>query len=231
MKDTTAERKGREEYAKGAKEYFCLSLRPLRVFAPFAFGFWALIVHAQDDASVAAERARLKQAREKAEAQYGAEEKACYGKFAVNDCLAAARAKRREALSDLRRQEIALNDAERKRKAAERQRSIEERNAQREREAASQPQAGDRTLRANERAASRAAQAASAPAKAAEREKQVREKKAQMKASAQRRESDAAKNAKEHEKRVAEAKEREQKMKERQAQRKKPPASSLADPQ
>jgi colicin import membrane protein len=190
--------------------------------------------HAQDDASVAAERARLKDAREKVEARYVADEKACYGKFAVNDCLAKARAKRREALGDLRRQEIALNDAERKRKAAERQRSIEERNAQqREREAADKSQGQsqqDRAIHANERAASRAAQAASAPQKAAEREKQVREKEAQLKASSQQREQDAAKAAKEHDKRVVEAKEHAEALKRRQAERTKPPASSLAEP-
>ncbi|HTH80725.1 MAG TPA: hypothetical protein VL593_17260 [Ramlibacter sp.] len=207
--------------------------RPLRTFAISAFGCLVFVAYAQDDASVAAERARLKDAREKVEAQYVAEEKACYGKFAVNDCLAKARAKRRETLGDLRRQEIALNDAERKRKAAERQRSIEERNTQqRERDSAGQQSQSqqDRALHANERAASRAAQAASAPERAAEREKQVREKEAQMKASARQREQDAATAAKEHDKRVVEAKEHADKLKEREAQRTKPPASALADP-
>lgn len=203
-----------------------------RILALIAFV--ACTAHAQDDASVAAERARLKDAREKVEAQYVADEKACYGKFAVNDCLSKARAKRRAALGDLRRQEIALNDAERKRKAAERQRSIDERNAQqREREganaAASQSQQ-DRAMHANERAASRAAQAASAPQRAAEREKQVREKEAQLKASARQRELDAAKAAKEHEKRVVDAQEHAEALKRRQAERTKPPASSLSDP-
>lgn len=207
-----------------------------RIFAFSAFiAFVACAAHAQDDASVAAERARLKAAREEVEAGYVAEEKACYGKFAVNDCLSAARAKRREALGDLRRQEIALNDAERKRKAAERQRSIDERNAQqREREGAGSPSASqsqqDRAMQANERAASRAAQAASAPQRAAQREKQVREKEAQLKASAQQREQDAAKAAKEHDKRVVDAQEHAEALKRRQAERTKPPASSLADP-
>ena len=80
----------------------------------------------QDEASLAAERARLGNERARVDAEFKAEEKACYGKFAVNDCLAAAKSKRRQALGDLRRQEIALNDAERKRKAIERRQSIED---------------------------------------------------------------------------------------------------------
>lgn len=191
----------------------------------------ACAVHAQqqEDASIAAERARIAQSREKVEAEFKAQEKACYGKFAVNDCLATARSKRREAMGDLRRQEIALNDTERKRKAAEREHSIEERNTA-PRGAASQPTEAERQLRADERAAERARQAASAPAKAAERDKQVRERQAEIEAGAQRRREEAAKNVQEHERRVAEAKEREEKMKRRQAERTKPPASSLADP-
>lgn len=192
--------------------------------------FVSCAVHAQDeDASVAAERARLHDQRAKVEAEYKADEKACNAKFAVNDCLAKAKAKRREAVSDLRRQEISLNDAERKRKAAERQRSIEERATAAKPPASGQSEA-DRQLRANERAAERAKQAESAPAKAAEREKQVQKREAEIKASAQRRAEDAAQAAKEHERRVAEAKEREANMKRRQAERKKPPASSLPDP-
>lgn len=230
MKLQTAERKTRKRSAKGAKEESVPLLRVLRTWVFFAVGFSILSAQAQDDASVAAERARLKAAREKAEAEYKSEEKGCYGKFAVNDCLAAARAKRREAVSDLRRQEIALNDAERKRKATERQRSLDERNTQRE--AASQPRASasQRELRANERAANRAAQAASGAVKAAEREKQVREKEAEIAASRERRASDAAKNVRERERKQAEAKQREEAMKKRIAERKKAPASSLADP-
>lgn len=197
-----------------------------------SLALFACIAHAQqpsDDASADAERKRLRAEREKAEAIFKAEEKACYAKFAVNDCIAKARSRRREAVSDLRRQEVALNDAERKRKAAERQRSIDERNSP-PRGAASQPSEADRQLRANERAAERAAQAASAPARAAEREQHVKQRQAEISTSAQRRAQDAAEAVKQREKREADAKEREQKMKQRQADRKKAPASSLPDP-
>lgn len=82
------------------------------------------------DAGAAAERQRIQAERARAESVFAAEEKICWGKFAVNDCIDAAKSRRREALADLRRQEISLNDADRKRKAAERLREIEERKAQ-----------------------------------------------------------------------------------------------------
>jgi colicin import membrane protein len=44
---------------------------------------------------------------------------ACYQRFAVNDCLLDSRRARREVMADLRRQEVSLNDAQRKRRAAE----------------------------------------------------------------------------------------------------------------
>jgi len=187
----------------------------------------------QQDASVAAEHARLKAQREQVEAEYRAEEKACYGKFAVNDCLDKARAKRRNAVDDLRRQEIALNDIERKRKAAERRREIDEKeDTQRQKEEGAQSKAPDpnRAMRANERAADRAAQAASAAKKAVEHDNEVQKREAELAASKRHRDAEAAKNAREHEERLLQAKEREEKMKKRLAEKTKPPASSLKDP-
>ena len=52
---------------------------------------------------------------------------ACYQRFAVEDCLRTVRAKSREVESRLRAQEVELNDAERRQKAADRVRSIKER--------------------------------------------------------------------------------------------------------
>jgi hypothetical protein len=202
-------------------------LRSLRILASFAFGIWVFTTaHAQDDASVAAERARLKAGREKAEAEFRAQEQACYRKFAVNDCLSAARAKRRTAVDDLRRQEIALNDAERKRKAAERRQAIEDKaQAQRQRgegvQAKPPADAGRET---------RAAPPASS-AKAADRERDVRKRQAEMAAARQQRAEQAARNAREHDERVRQAQERAEQVKQRLAQEKKPPASSLKDPE
>ncbi|HEY8047884.1 MAG TPA: hypothetical protein VIE63_01830 [Ramlibacter sp.] len=209
----------------------------MKRFLPLAamcFCAGALAQQSQEDASVTAERARLKAERQKVEAQFAAEEKTCYRKFAVNDCLATARAKRRTAVDDLRRQEIALNDAERKRKAAERRQEIDQKEAtQRQRGEGAQakpPPDGSRELRSSERAAGRAAQAASSAQKAAERDREVQKRQADIAASKQRRETDAAKNAREHAQHVLDAKEREEKMRQRLADKAKAPASSLKDP-
>ena len=67
----------------------------------------------------AVERERIRQTRAVEQSQFAAQEAQCYTRFAVNDCLAEVRSRRREVLGDLRRQEISLNDAQRKRRAAE----------------------------------------------------------------------------------------------------------------
>jgi colicin import membrane protein len=75
---------------------------------------------------VQVERARIASERAAVDARYLAEEKACYKKFSVNDCLNDARGRQRESLADLRRQDLSLNDAERKRRAADEMRRLEE---------------------------------------------------------------------------------------------------------
>lgn len=66
-----------------------------------------------------AERARIEHSRRQEDTLFATREAACYSRFAVTDCLLAARAQRREALAELRRQENVLNDALRRRKAAD----------------------------------------------------------------------------------------------------------------
>lgn len=70
-------------------------------------------------AAEAAERSRIARERSAVHQRFEDESRACYQRFAVNDCLEQARSLRREQLGDLRRQEISLNDADRRRKAAE----------------------------------------------------------------------------------------------------------------
>jgi hypothetical protein len=67
----------------------------------------------------AAERERIRETRNREQALFVAQEAQCYKRFAVNDCLIEVRARKREVLGDLRRQEISLNDTLRKRRAAE----------------------------------------------------------------------------------------------------------------
>lgn len=95
--------------------------------------FCVLSVQAQEElpaqqatSQVQAERARIAAERAGLEAQFDAQEAVCYQKFAVNSCLAPIKVQRREALADLRRQEVVLNDAERRRKGAEQIKKTEE---------------------------------------------------------------------------------------------------------
>lgn len=71
------------------------------------------------------ERARIAAERLAAQTRFAAEEKACYNKFATQDCLTEASTRRRLAMSDLRRQEISMNDADRKRRGAEQMKRLE----------------------------------------------------------------------------------------------------------
>lgn len=87
----------------------------MMVFLPFA--------NAQ---SVETERARIQTKRQELETGFSLEDAACHQRFAVNNCLIDVNIKRREAMADLRRQEILLNDDERKRRGAEQIRKIEE---------------------------------------------------------------------------------------------------------
>lgn len=145
------------------KVYFLLLLA---VAAP-------LSVLAQTEAAVDAQSARIGAERNLVQQQFAAQEVACYRKFAVNDCLRANRAHRRDRLADLRRQELALNDAERKRRASEHVRSIEQRDAARDHaeEAAGRTESLERYRQraadSQEKAAQRAAKQASEPKLAA----------------------------------------------------------------
>lgn len=76
--------------------------------------------------TVDAERQRIESERAAAQAGFDLQSNACYKKFWVNDCLDDVKAKRLEVISDLRRQEVSLNDQERKAKSAEQLQKLEE---------------------------------------------------------------------------------------------------------
>lgn len=90
----------------------------------FFLSLVALPVVAQTDAErelalhEAEQRVRIAQSRAAYQAQFRDREAACYQRFAVNDCLAESRRAEREILSDLRRQEIVINDEQRRRRGA-----------------------------------------------------------------------------------------------------------------
>jgi len=78
---------------------------------------------------VQAERSRIQSERARETARYEAQERTCYARFAVNDCLAANRAQRRSVLDDLRRQTLALDAIERKNKALDQIERIRDKTA------------------------------------------------------------------------------------------------------
>ena len=75
-----------------------------------------------------AQRARIAAARGEATQRYEATEKACWHRFAVNDCLSGARKQRRATLDALRQKDLALNATERKQRTAERTRELEQKS-------------------------------------------------------------------------------------------------------
>ncbi len=89
--------------------------------------------------SIQTERARIASERKKIEARFTAEQTACYKKFAVTGCIDDSRAWRREVLADLRRQEILLNDAERRRKGGEELDKLEQKRIEKAEENAPEP--------------------------------------------------------------------------------------------
>jgi hypothetical protein len=203
----------------------------------------AVLAHAQAPSdSTAAQRARISAERSQVEATFRAQEKTCYGKFAVNDCLGAARAVRREALADLHRQEVSLNDAERKRKGAERQREIEERSAPAahppgQAAKGNKPGPDERDAQASRRAAERASREASLGARP-DPAAQAQARKARQQAEQKRRQQDrsraseeAAQAVKHREEQRNEAQQRREAVNRRLAERNKPPASPLPVPQ
>jgi colicin import membrane protein len=78
----------------------------------------------------ASQRADIAAQRDTVNATFSLQQKACYQFFSVNACLDEAKQTQRDALADLKRQEISLNDADRKRKAGLKSQSIGEKLAQ-----------------------------------------------------------------------------------------------------
>jgi colicin import membrane protein len=194
------------------------------------------------DASERAERDRINQERQRASTEHDAAKVDCYQKFRVNDCLSQARNKHNGQLSDLKRQEISLNDLQRKRRGAEQQRKVEEKTSPlRQEEIAQQRGKGlandaKRQQRQSERVAP-AAKAAKEP-KASGRAPQARRSKAAGKKERQKskaidsqeRITAAARAKAQSEERSKDAVAHIASVQARQKQNKKPPAATLPVP-
>lgn len=174
---------------------------------------------------VSAERSRIAAERVRIEEASAREEKACYQRFAVNDCLNDTRERKREFVSDLRRQELALGDAERKRRSAQRQREIEQRDSPARQEAVARrrekslDEARERQKRAADKTAEKVANRRP-PVQAGSASRQVQPVES----------NDALVKANRSAEREQEAQRRKERAAERVAQRRRPPASSLPTP-
>ena len=95
-------------------------------------GFWGLTgaqTMSQDEQLASArqsQRTAINAERSRLEADFLAQEVACHKKFAVNNCLGKVNTSRRQALAELRQQEVQLNDEERSAKGAAQLRKTEE---------------------------------------------------------------------------------------------------------
>ncbi|MGZ5180276.1 MAG: hypothetical protein ACXWC2_07355 [Ramlibacter sp.] len=175
---------------------------------------------AADEAQdVAAERARIAAERNRVEADFLSERKACYARFSVSGCIDAAAARRRDLLADLRRQEIALNDAQRKARSAERQKELERKEADAERkqaeaQARGQAERESRQRRADDKAAkaAKSKEAAAAPKAHAARPAASR---------ATRAEPDTEENRRRYEQRIHDAEEHKATVQQHAAEQKK----------
>jgi colicin import membrane protein len=95
---------------------------------------FCLLVSAQprEDLFAAAaqkERERINTERLAMEAGFDVQDAACYKKFFTNSCLKEVQERRREAMALLKQQEVALNDRERKEKAASQIQKTEEKSS------------------------------------------------------------------------------------------------------
>ena len=169
---------------------------------------------AQGDAADQAERDRIARERSQADSRLATQEVACYKKFAVTDCLNAARARRREILSDLRRQELTLNDADRKRRAGDRVLDIEQRNsAQKQEDAATQraesvARRRDKEAELAQRAADRAHTQASTPQRSGRMQKDAAERSSSVRATKEQKIHSSAEELRRYSQRQQEALER-----------------------
>lgn len=102
----------------------------------FALGSLVLLLGAQAQQGApslplnsSAERARIEADRGRAQTNFEKDQASCYQRFAVNDCLREVKVRRRAVLEELRRQEIILNDADRRKQAAEQIRRADEKSS------------------------------------------------------------------------------------------------------
>ena len=208
---------------------------------------WCLLAQAQPagvpvtgstsfQANMDAERARIGRERVQLEAGFSTEDAACHHKFLVNNCLDEVKGRRREAMADLRRQEISINEQERKARAAdqilktEQKASPEKQQEAADRRAASLKDFDERMVREKLKNGDRAALQSNEKANsdAAANRARGNEVKAGTRSEKQ---AAAAEEARKFTERQQKAKERQERHDRDQASQTKPPAKSLPLPE
>ena len=171
----------------------------------------------QEKAKNSLERSKIAAERARLEAGFLAEETVCKSRFAVNACLQEIRSRRNEAMADLRRQDLLINESDRKARAADQiQKTEEKSNLERQQQRAEQEKKAQqeterRSDSNNQRGQSQAKSAADASANVVAA--QTRQKNSQSKAGeAKTRDEQAAAN-------VQNAKVRAEKAAQKQAER------------
>jgi colicin import membrane protein len=95
----------------------CLALMQLTLHAQAQALAQTDAASPQPSMDAQAERSRIAAERSRETARYESQERQCYARFAVSDCLTTNRLLRRTVMDDLRRQELALDGLERRNKA------------------------------------------------------------------------------------------------------------------
>lgn len=182
-----------------------------------------------------AERARISAERAALESRSKTEQAACYQKFAVEDCLSEIRQRNRKLTDDLKRQEAAINDIQRKQRGAAQLDRLDEKKAtprtqdqpaQREQATKSQQ---DREQRAADHAKSRD----DAAAKAAENQRNFESKQrahAEAQAKSAQRAAEADQQRALHDRKLQKAAEHVADREKRNAERTKPRSAPLPSP-
>nr|WP_295771241.1 hypothetical protein [Rhodoferax sp.] len=102
------------------------------------------------DGSAVAERVRIDAIRQQKSAELDAEDAACLSRFAVIDCQNKVGTRRRQMQADLKRQEVRLNETERRRTVAEQAQETQTKDAESAQRALDR-QAGDEKTTVEER--------------------------------------------------------------------------------
>ena len=200
-----------------------------------AASVWAQSAATSGNLDFNSERARIATERAALESRSKAEQAACYQKFAVEDCLSDIRQRNRKLTDDLKRQEAAINDIQRKQRGTAQLDRLDEKNATPRSQ--DQPAQRDQAMKSQQEREQRAADHAQsrddAAAKAAENKRDFEKKQrehADVQAKAAQRAGEADQQRALHERKLEKAAAHVADREKRNATRTKPRSAPLPPP-